>query len=113
MSAASRDGVLLGISGIEIPRSAPAMEYGIVDDSVSQVVLEFTDGEAQELELFRLEDVGFFYGLVPNHRQVRVIALNDAWGRRLATATCQHGRGIGKGSMMGGGCGLPDPKPST
>ena len=112
LSAHSRDGVLLGLSGAQVPDSAPAMLYGIVDDSVSHVTLEFVDGDTRELRLFRVEDVGFFYGTVATRRQVRVIALDDAWGKRLATATCDNHSGIGARSLLGNGCGVPDPEPT-
>ena len=106
----SRDGLLLGLSGAQVPQSAPAM-YGIVDDSVSHVTLEFTDGDTQELRLFRLEDVGFFYGIVGTRRKVSVIALDDAWGERLSTTTCENHTGIGRRSLLGNGCSTPDPEP--
>lgn len=70
-----------------------SMVYGAVDDTVARVTLHFIDGTSQELEFFRLEDVGFFYGIVAAERRVDVVEMVDVWGRRVGTADCEHDSG--------------------
>ena len=97
-------GIFRGLSLIDVDDGTPAMVYGAVDDAVSGVMLRFDDGRSQDLALFNLEDVTFFYGLVPTERRTSAIVALDAWKEQVGILSCEISEGLAAQSTLGNGC---------